>query len=544
MSDSLSLALLRYETRPWFTQEDFIQAVLRPSTTTTTIASEETSQQLIQTLLLNGSFTHTHSTTSRPPSLTAADASMITTTTNYTTALPDGSSTLPWANDSSAYFDPYESDCTKNLKPPSEQAFEFWTCGILLNLVGVLGIFGNVLSIIILSRPQMRSSINYLLIALARCDIILIVTSILLFGFPAIYEYSGQLFFYNFYVFPHISPYFFPVALCAQTASIYLTFTVTLERFVAVCHPLRARALCTYGRAKMYVIGCWTFSLLFNLPHFWEVQVRPVPYEDGTVVYCLGASDLRRDRDYVNIYIHWMSLVVLYIVPFTTLAILNSLIYRQVRKANRERQRLSRTEKREIGLATMLLCVVLVFLLCNVLSMVNNILEAIYDIINEYLVKSSNLLVTFNSSVNFVIYVIFGEKFKRIFLLLFCTGRKGRESPDGLMHDDSSFSNGENRCSGRFQRHGTTRSCSSSRTNGTSLRINRSVRINRAPSPGPIVYYPARDSSLRSSAYIPRSTSMTNGGTTTTSTDWEANGNGGVVAALTTTGTTKTTVGF
>lgn len=531
MTDSSSF--LRYETRNWI-DKDFIQAAPQIESTTTARTTTRTAANLIH----HPSF-HWANAASMISTTSDSDGSSTEGAGHHHIQLTMSSTTIPsallyWTNDSSIPFDPYESDCTKNLKSEADQSFEFWTCGILLNLVGILGIFGNILSIIILSRPQMRSSINYLLIALARCDIILIVTSILLFGFPAIYEYSGQLFVYYFYVFPHISPYFFPVAMCAQTASIYLTFTVTLERFVAVCHPLRARALCTYGRAKLYVIGCWVFSVLYNLPHFWEVNVRPVNYDENTVVYCLGASALRRDRDYVNIYIHWMSLVILYIIPFTTLAILNALIYRQVRKANRERQRLSRTEKREIGLATMLLCVVLVFFVCNVLSMINNILEAIYDIINEYLVKSSNLLVTFNSSINFVIYVIFGEKFKRIFLLLFCTGRVGRESPDGLMHDDSSFSNGENRCSGRFQRHGTTRSISSSRTNGTSLRINRSVRINRAPSPGPIVYYPARDSSVRSSAYIPRSASMQNGGG---SGDWEreANGNGGL---------TTTTVGF
>jgi hypothetical protein len=62
--------------------------------------------------------------------------------------------------------------------------FEFITNGILLNVVGILGILGNILSMIILSRPQMRSSINYLLIGLARCDTALILTSMLLFGIP------------------------------------------------------------------------------------------------------------------------------------------------------------------------------------------------------------------------------------------------------------------------------------------------------------------------------------------------------------------------
>jgi hypothetical protein len=78
--------------------------------------------------------------------------------------------------------------------------YEFITNGVLLNVIGILGIFGNIISMIILSRPQMKSSINYLLIGLARCDTVLIITSVLLFGIPAIYKYTGYLFLYYFKV--------------------------------------------------------------------------------------------------------------------------------------------------------------------------------------------------------------------------------------------------------------------------------------------------------------------------------------------------------
>lgn len=81
-----------------------------------------------------------------------------------------------------------------------EILYEFVTNGVLLNAIGILGIFGNIISMIILSRPQMRSSINYLLIGLATCDTVLIVTSVLLFGIPAIYQYTGYLFVYYFKV--------------------------------------------------------------------------------------------------------------------------------------------------------------------------------------------------------------------------------------------------------------------------------------------------------------------------------------------------------
>lgn len=129
--------------------------------------------------------------------------------------------------------------------------FDFWCSGVLINLIGMVGILGNSLSLIILSRPQMRSSINYLLIALARCDIILIITSMLLFGFHSIYPYSyndetgGSMFWfrYTYNVYPRIIKYLFTLAVIAQTANCYLTLLVSLERYVAVCHPLRAVSL-------------------------------------------------------------------------------------------------------------------------------------------------------------------------------------------------------------------------------------------------------------------------------------------------------------
>lgn len=99
---------------------------------------------------------------------------------------------------------------------------------------------------------------------------------------------------------------------------------------------------------------------------------------------------------------------------------------------------------------------------------------------------------------NFIIYVIFGEKFKRLFLKLFCShgffGHGGRDSPDGGTHDDS-FMSYADRQSVRLQRSNTAAS-----RNGVGTRLNgsapngkdskRSVRI-RSPSPGPCVYYPA-----------------------------------------------------
>lgn len=167
-----------------------------------------------------------------------------------------------------------------------------------------------------------------------------------------------------------------------------------------------------------------------------------------------------------------------------------------MRIANKERQRLSRLQRREIGLATMLLCVVVVFFACNLLPLVINIIE-LFDIqINPVLltclIATSNLLVIINSSVNFIIYVTFGEKFQRLFLLLFCSygilGNMGRDSPEATGHDDSFTSNGY-RHSLRFHMH----NASLNRNGNASIRMNGTQREKwgRTNSPAPCVYYPA-----------------------------------------------------
>jgi len=85
------------------------------------------------------------------------------------------------------------------------QLYEFLIKGVLLGLVSLLGILGNVLTMVILSRPQMRSSINCLLVGLARCDAALLVAAILLFSLPSVAAYTGCLSHYTYYIYPSIA---------------------------------------------------------------------------------------------------------------------------------------------------------------------------------------------------------------------------------------------------------------------------------------------------------------------------------------------------
>ncbi|EFN69729.1 FMRFamide receptor [Camponotus floridanus] len=389
-------------------------------------------------------------------------------------------------------------ECNQEINTNSLSNFIVY--GIFINLIGLFGIFGNAISMIILSRPQMKSSINYLLIGLARCDTMLIIIAVLIYGLPAISTYTGLLFDYKFIIYPKIIRYLYPLACIAQFVTVYLTLTVTLERYIAVCHPLKARSFCTYGRAQVAVVVILIFAFIYNLPKFWEITVYDERHwKYNITVYCVFPTDLRSNEYYVTLYIHWMYFFIYYMFPFIALVIFNMAIYQRVRKANRDLQQLSRHQRREIGLATMLLCVVVVFLICNILPLVSNAHETFIAEPPPWMVQFGNLLVTINSSINFIIYVIFGRKFKRIFLKLFCSSRlfvPGRDSPEFQTYDESIITNTTNLELRNSVRHGHLNRANTISWNNNIHVSNgstrQSLKSGRPASPGSCVYYPAR----------------------------------------------------
>ena len=71
-----------------------------------------------------------------------------------------------------------------------------------------------------------------------------------------------------------LAPYVYPMAMIAQTASVYLTVAATLERYFVVCWPLKSRSICTYGRAKRSLVAVALMALAYNAPRFKEYSYK------------------------------------------------------------------------------------------------------------------------------------------------------------------------------------------------------------------------------------------------------------------------------
>lgn len=89
--------------------------------------------------------------------------------------------------------------------------FAFNGVGILL--LAVVGIPANVVSVIVLSHPKLKSSLTTLLLGLTVSDIFVIGTSLLIFSLSPILDTVQALSWYTTIVRPHLLPWLLPIAL-------------------------------------------------------------------------------------------------------------------------------------------------------------------------------------------------------------------------------------------------------------------------------------------------------------------------------------------
>lgn len=298
--------------------------------------------------------------------------------------------------------------------------------GVLTNIVVVLGLIGNLLTIIILSQRAMRSSTNYYLSALAIWDSVVLICTLLLIGLRPLPNMDG----FEHNVHPYIVSYVYPLALIAQTATIWLTVSFTVERYIAVCHPLKAASMCTISRAKIVIMGVSLGSAIYNIPRWFEFRPRVVEIESPDpntteLMTIVIRTKFSQNAVYLEVYFSWLYVPIMCIVPLLVLSILNTFLILAVRRSKRQRKDMNVRQSRENNVTIMLVTVIFVFIICQVPALVYNLAYAInmkhvttdfgYHVLSIF----RNFLVSLNSAINFILYCALGQKFRRIFIHTF-----------------------------------------------------------------------------------------------------------------------------
>ncbi|KAF8375655.1 frpr-2, partial [Pristionchus pacificus] len=321
--------------------------------------------------------------------------------------------------------------------------FNFNAIVVFLPFMSVCGIIFNIINFVVYSRR--RSSGSAYLAALGCSDIGVCLCGIFVIWADSARGYNFD--FDQYYVF--ILPYAIPFGNFFQMLSVYITVLAAIDCFLTV---IRLKGLLTPRSIKVLIIAI----VAYNVITLWELEaVHCINPAHNKTMYNLCPTNLRMNDLYVQYYKGMMYTTFMAFLPFILLSVLTILILillKRMRPAplinsvdtvifislKRRHKKvhfpllhrtvpfplLSRTHtgtitvpfplpdccpaQEEVGSPVALLLVIVLFLICNITSLMVNIFEMIQieidDFIIDILVDVGNLLVVFNATANFIIY--------------------------------------------------------------------------------------------------------------------------------------------
>ncbi|ODM88627.1 FMRFamide receptor, partial [Orchesella cincta] len=208
----------------------------------------------------------------------------------------------------------------------------FWVHYIFHPIVVFIGTAGNAVTIYILTRKPMRSSTNVYLTALATSDLFYLFFSFTMSWrhFPMVNKNLVVL---------DIQPLGLWLTDASSSTSVWLTVSFTVERYIAVCHPMKRKIYCTEMRALgvsiLVYVTC--FALTATTPFEWRAVVDLNQTEEyNETSYGLESTEFGRSDTYRIVY-HWFTIISFVILPLVTLGILNYFLIKAVRSSRLER---------------------------------------------------------------------------------------------------------------------------------------------------------------------------------------------------------------
>jgi len=112
-------------------------------------------------------------------------------------------------------------------------------------------------------KDKKKSSFNILLyfLGLSSFDLLYLTVSIAIYGLSSMSPWYAK----NLFV--HVLPMGFGLGHIGRVGSVFVTVSVTIERYFAICHPLRHFS----GKKYLLVIPILS-SILYNIPKFYELE--------------------------------------------------------------------------------------------------------------------------------------------------------------------------------------------------------------------------------------------------------------------------------
>ncbi|NWS09504.1 TRFR protein, partial [Motacilla alba] len=309
---------------------------------------------------------------------------------------------------------------------------------LLVLLICGVGIAGNAMVVLVVLRTKhMVTPTNCYLVSLAVADLIVLLAA----GLPNISEVVASW------------VYGYAGCLCITylqylgiNISAWSIAAFTVERYIAICHAIKAQLLCTVSRARRIIASLWLFTSLYCLMWFFLVDTTQVTFSDGAQVIC----GYRVSRSlYMPIY--FLDFAVFYVIPLGLAAVLYGLIARilfvsplpgspqhpflgSVQQGSSLRlscrgSRAALSSRKQVTkmLAVVVALFAVLWLPYRTLVVVNSFVDPPY--LNTWFLLFCRLCIYLNSAINPIIYNLMSQKFRAAFRKLYKCQEKSAEPP-------------------------------------------------------------------------------------------------------------------
>lgn len=220
--------------------------------------------------------------------------------------------------------------------------FSFVVVGCFGSFLASVGIIGNIIAIFLFLRRRLWARLNYYLICLAIWDLGLLASASMMYTLTPLLH-LGDIPFVGPWTL--VYPYGYFLSNVTMIGCVWTTVTVTVERYLAVCHPLRHKRVNSSRRAKM-ILGAVSFAaILFSIPRAFEIVRYECPDPDpdsNSTTSIIMKSWLLQDFTYFLIYRIICGAIFTSAGPFLVLTILTALMCVAVRRAALVRRRISK----------------------------------------------------------------------------------------------------------------------------------------------------------------------------------------------------------
>ena len=309
----------------------------------------------------------------------------------------------------------------------------FWVEGVLVPVVGTLGVSGNVLSVILLTKQELdlKKSFRNLLIMLCVFDLLFVICMNLFYTLPVHFRV------YNDEMIPYLTPFLLPLIHITLTGSVYSIMAVAGERYCIICKQWMSQS-----DGKGCIFSIILFSLLFNVNKFFEVTFEYVTYPvetydnfSNSYVFInvtrpiVTITSLRNNQNYTTAIV-FVNFVVMVLFPLVFLSICHYFTYRTCKKNTTRHNEITTHQRRDNALATLFLIIIVFFIFCHTGKFILNFYEVITIISGHkddewpmwtfVITRLNHILLVLNSSINFFIYCFRDRKFREALTSVIC----------------------------------------------------------------------------------------------------------------------------